>query len=368
MPDDVRRSKEDAGHAPAPPRPERPSFGDVAALTPRRLLRVVGLLGVVALVSVVGATLIGPVPVDLAAALSGLRRGDAASVDYLIVFETRLPRVLLAAVVGGSLGVVGTAFQALLRNPLACPHVLGVSGGAAVTGIAALILAGAGTMQTVATVPAAAFAGAVASTFLIHGLARVGGRVHPFSLLLVGVIFNAICAAVIMFVNALGDFYQSHGVLFWIMGNLSTQSYTLVAAVAVYSALGAAWLMIHAHHLNLLSLGDEGAAQLGVDVERTTREVFVAAALMVGVVVSVSGMISFVGLIVPHALRLVLGSDHRLILPASALGGAAFLVWADTAARTVLGPTELPVGVVTAVCGGPLFVWLLRRESRRMFQ
>ena len=171
-----------------------------------------------------------------------------------------------------------------------------------------------------------------------------------------------------MFVNALGDFYQSHGVLFWIMGNLSTQSYLLVGMIAAYASIGIGWLLMHAHELNLLSLGDEGAAQLGVDVDRTTRNVFIAAALIVGAVVSVSGMISFVGLIVPHCLRLVFGSDHRLILPASVLGGAIFLVWADTLARTILGATELPVGVVTAVCGGPVFVWLLRRESRRAFQ
>jgi iron complex transport system permease protein len=340
----------------------------VGVLTRARVAGVVATLGVVWLLSVVVATLIGPVRVDMAAALDGWWRGGTDTVDYLIVFETRLPRVLLASIVGASLGAVGAAFQALLRNPLASPHILGVSGGAAVAGIAALILGGVGTFTNTAIVPAAAFGGAVVSTFLIHSLARVGGRVHPFSLLLVGVIFNAVCAAVIMFVNALGDFYQSHGVLFWIMGNLSTQSYAVVGATAVYTTVGFAWLMTHAHRLNLLSLGDEGAEQLGVDVDRTTRHVFVAAGLMVGVVVAVSGMISFVGLIVPHTLRLVLGADHRLILPASAVGGAIFLVWADTVARTILAPTELPVGVVTAVCGGPVFVWLLRRENQKAFR
>ncbi len=340
----------------------------VHALTPARVLAYVAILGAACIGSVALATLVGPVPVSLATAARTWWHGEAAGIDYVIVFETRLPRVLLAGVVGGSLGVAGAAFQALLRNPLACPHVLGVSGGAAVAGITAIILGGAGALELITVVPVAAFGGAVASTFLIHALARVGGRVHPFSLLLVGVVFNAVCAAVIMFVNALGDFYQAHGVAFWIMGNLSTQRYVLVAAVAGYALVGIVWLLTHAHDLNLLSLGEEGAAQLGVDVRRTMRDVFVAAALMVGAVVSVSGMIGFVGLIVPHTLRLVLGSDHRVILPASALGGAIFLVWADTLARTLLGPTELPVGVVTAVCGGPVFVWLLRRENRRAFR
>jgi iron complex transport system permease protein len=339
-----------------------------SALTPRRVIVVMTALALVAGASVVAAVLIGPVAVDLPAAGRAWWSGERQSIDYLVIFETRLPRVLLAGVVGGSLAAAGAAFQALLRNPLACPHVLGVSGGAAVAGIAAIILGGTGAAHAAATVPAAAFAGAVVSIFSIHALARVGGRIHPFSLLLVGVVFNAVSAAAIMFVNALGDFYQSHGVVFWIMGNLSTQGYALVAAVAVYASVGIGWLLLNAHALNLLSLGDEGAALLGVDVGRTMRHVFVAAALLVGAVVSVSGMIGFVGLIVPHGLRLAFGSDHRLLLPASVAGGAIFLVWADTLARTVLAPTELPVGVITAVVGGPAFVLLLRRENRKAFQ
>ena len=339
-----------------------------AALTPARVVAVVGVLSAVWLASVVAATLTGPVAVDLRTALAALWSHRRTSVDYLILFEARLPRVLLASVVGGSLGAVGTAFQALLRNPLASPHILGVSGGAAVAGVAALILGAQATLLGTAAVPLAAFAGALASTFLIHNLARVGGRVHPFSLLLVGVVFNAVCAAVIMLVNALGDFYQSHGVLFWIMGNLSTQSYGLVGTTALYALAGSAWLTLHAQDLNLLSLGDEAALHLGVDVRRATNAVFFGAALMVGAAVAVSGMIGFVGLIVPHVLRLLLGSDHRVLLPASIVGGAIFLVWADTLARTMLGTTEIPVGVVTAILGGPVFVWLLRRESRRVFQ
>jgi iron complex transport system permease protein len=155
------------------------------------------------------------------------------------------------------------------------------------------------------------------------------------------------------------------GVLFWIMGSLSTQSYALVGVAALYSGLGLAWLVRHGQDLNLLAAGEEGAAQLGVDVERARRAVFVAASLLVGAAVSVAGMIGFVGLIVPHLLRLVLGPDHRLLIPASFLGGAIFLVWADALARTVLGPAELPVGVVTALAGGPFFVVLLRRHLGR---
>jgi iron complex transport system permease protein len=291
-----------------------------------------------------------------------LAPGGAATADYLILFRTRLPRVLLAAVVGGSLGVSGAALQGLLGNPLACPHLLGISAGAAVAGVLALV-AGAPALSPL--VPAAAFAGALAALALVVFCARAGGRTAPHTILLVGVVFNAIAAAALMLVNALVSYMQAHGVLFWIMGSLSTQSYALVGAGAAYGVAGLAWLLRHAHALNLLAAGEEGAAQLGVDVERTRRAVLVASSLLVGAAVSTSGMIGFVGLIVPHLVRLVLGPDHRLLLPASFLGGAAFLVWADALARLLLAPAELPVGVVTALAGGPFFLYLLRRSLAR---
>jgi iron complex transport system permease protein len=168
-----------------------------------------------------------------------------------------------------------------------------------------------------------------------------------------------------MLVNALASYAQAQGVLFWIMGSLSSQSYGLIAGVTLYALVGLGWLVMHGQDLNLLAAGEEGALQLGVDVERVRRAVFLASSLLVGAAVSVAGMIGFVGLIVPHLLRLVLGPDHRLLVPASFLAGAAFLVWADTLARTALAPVELPVGVVTALTGGPFFVYLLRRHLRR---
>jgi iron complex transport system permease protein len=309
--------------------------------------------------SIAAAALVGPVRASLWTAFAP---GGAGSPDYLILVRTRLPRVLLAAVVGGGLGVSGAALQGLLGNPLACPHLLGVSAGAAVAGVLALV-AGASPLSPV--VPGAAFAGALVTLVLVVASARANGRTTPHAILLVGVVFNALAAAALMLVNALASYMQAQGVLFWIMGSLSTQSYALVAAAAAYGLAGLAWLLAHAHALNLLAAGEEGAAQLGVDVERTRRGVFVAAALLVGAAVSTSGMIGFVGLIVPHVLRLVLGPDHRLLLPASFLGGAAFLVWADTLARVVLAPAELPVGVVTALTGGPFFLVLLHRDLRR---
>jgi iron complex transport system permease protein len=195
-------------------------------------------------------------------------------------------------------------------------------------------------------------------------VARTGGRTTPHALLLTGVVVNALAASLIMLVNAIASYRQAQGVLFWMMGALSTQSYGLVAVAGSYAAIGMAVLLRYTPALNLLAAGEESAASLGVEVERVRRAVFVASALLVGAAVSVSGMISFVGLIVPHVLRLLIGPDQRLLVPASFLGGATFLVVADTLARTVLGPAELPVGVVTALAGGPFFLVLLRRSLR----
>jgi len=299
--------------------------------------------------------LVGPVHASVRRALVA----GAATPDFVILFRTRLPRVLLAAVVGGSLGAAGAAFQALLGNALACPHLLGISGGAAVAGAVAFIV-GADPVSPV--IPLVAFAGALGTTVFVSLVARSGGRTTPHAVLLVGAVCNALAAAALMLANAIASYMQAQGVLFWIMGALSTQSYLLVGVAAAYALVGLVWLLRHAQDLNLRATGEEGALQLGVDVEAARRGVFVAASLLVGAAVSVSGMIGFVGLIVPHLLRLALGPDQRLLLPASFLGGAVFLVWADTAARTLLGPAEIPVGVVTAFLGGPFFLYLLRRS------
>jgi iron complex transport system permease protein len=326
-------------------------------LTPARLVGTTAVLAGLLVVSIAGAALVGPAQASLARALAP---DGVGTPDYVILFRTRVPRVLLGAVVGGALGTAGAALQGVLQNPLACPHVLGISAGAAVAGVLALVL-GAGS----ATVPLAAFAGGLGAIAVVFFTARAGGRTTPHAILLVGVVFNAVAAALLMLIEALASYTEMQGVLFWILGSLSTQSYALVGVAALYSGLGLAWLVRHGQDLNLLAAGEEGAAQLGVDVERARRAVFVAASLLVGAAVSVAGMIGFVGLIVPHLLRLVLGPDHRLLIPASFLGGAVFLVWADALARTVLGPVELPVGVVTALAGGPFFVILLRRHLTR---
>lgn len=325
----------------------------LAALT--LLLVAAGLLGVV----------VGPSPLGLSQVLTALL-GDDAGPAGDIVLRVRLPRVLLAGLVGASLAVAGVLFQALLRNPLADPFVLGVSGGAAVGGIAALSL-GASLGWGYSAVPPAAFAGAVLTTIVLYAVASQGGRVSGTHLLLTGVVFNAFASAVIVFLASLAGLTEGASIFLWLIGSLSATRIDVAGWVALFLLAGLATALPAARNLNLLALGEESAQQLGVDVGRQQRLLLVATSLMVGAAVSVAGLVGFVGLIIPHLLRLLLGPDHRLLLPASALGGATFLVLCDTAARTLLGGRELPVGAITALVGGPLFLVLLRRHHRRAF-
>jgi iron complex transport system permease protein len=281
-----------------------------------------------------------------------------------IVVGYRLPRVLLAAVAGAGLAAVGAAFQSVLRNPLAEPYILGVSGGSALgatlaiaVGLESVSLLGA------ATVPAVAFAGGLAATAVVWTLVRAG-RGGGASILLAGVVVNAIAGACITLIEAIAEPGRVQSLLFWLMGFLEVPSWWQLAFVTVYVAVGLAILFADAARMNVLALGDEAAESLGVDVRALERRTFFACAAVVGAIVSVTGLIGFVGLVVPQALRRVVGPDLRLVLPASALGGAATLVACDLLVR-VLEPyvhTALPVGALTALAGGPLFLVLLRRR------
>jgi iron complex transport system permease protein len=299
-------------------------------------------------------------PAEVWSALAGEAEGATAD----IVLRVRLPRVVLAALVGASLAVAGTLFQALLRNPLADPYILGVSGGAALGGIIVLALGGALGLGY-AAVPPAAFAGAILTILLLFAVSGGGGRLSPTTLLLTGVVFNAFASAAIVFLASLSGLVEGAGIFLWLIGNLSDARFEVAGWVAAFLALGLACALPLARGLNLLALGEEPAAQLGIDVEWVKRILLGATSLMVGAAVSVSGLIGFVGLIIPHLLRLLFGPDHRLLVPASALGGATFLVLCDTVARTLLVGRELPVGAITAIAGGPLFLILLRRHHAR---
>ncbi len=329
-------------------------------LTRGRLVTVLAALAVLLALTAVAAAGVGNVPLHWDRVLWGPER----NVDRVILFETRLPRILLAAIVGAALGLAGATLQGLLRNPLAEPHLIGVSGGAALGATIAIVVSGRMVLASMWLLPLAAAAGALVSVALLYRISLVHGRLQPHVLLLAGVVYNAFAGAFILFVNFLADFYQAQGLLSWLVGSVAGYGYDLVAPAAAYCALAGAWLCRHARGLDLLSLGEENAWQLGVDVDRVRRVAFLGSSLLVGAVVAVSGMIGFVGLIVPHTLRAILGADHRLLLPASALGGAIFLLLADTIARSAAAGVEIPVGVVTALTGGPFFLYLLRREQR----
>jgi iron complex transport system permease protein len=339
----------------------------VKVLDRRKMILVNGALLILLALSIVGCALLGPVRLDLSQALQNL-----ASADAEIFFRARLPRVLLGVAIGGGMATCGVVLQASLGNPLACPQMLGGSGGASLGGILGLIffphwllpIAG-GLFGEISWVPLSAFLGALLSMMLVYRFSLFHGRLHPYHLLLSGVIFNSFIAAVIMFLNSMVDFYQAQGLLFWLMGSLSTRAYLTIAFIWAYIVFGFLWLWAKGLSLNLITLGEEAAMQLGVETGALQRQVFVASSLMIGAMVSVSGMIGFIGLMVPHAMRLIVGGDHRLLLPASFLAGGIFLCWADTLARVMLAPAELPVGIITAFFGGPFFLFLLYREGRR---
>ena len=335
-------------------------------LTAPRLGLALGALGLLLLAAGFLAVGAGPSalsPGEVWAVLAGEQTsGPAAD----IVLRVRLPRVLLAIGVGASLAVAGALFQALLRNPLADPFVLGVSGGAALGGTLVLSL-GAGLGLGYAAVAPAAFAGAVLATLLLYGVAGTRGRLSATNLLLTGVVFNAFASAAIVFLASLAGLTETTTIFLWLIGSLEGARPEVAVSVALFLMLGLLAALPMARGLNLLALGDEAAQQLGVDVERQKKLVLFATSLMVGAAVSAAGLIGFVGLIIPHLLRLLLGPDHRLLIPAAALGGAAFLVLCDTLARSLLGGGDLPVGAITALAGGPLFLWLLRRHHMRAF-
>lgn len=313
------------------------------------------------LVVVLFAAGLGTESVSFARALS-----DSESVDHAILFQVRLPRIALSAIAGAGLAAVGVAFQALLRNPLAEPYILGVSGGAAL-GATIVIALGipVAALWASAMVPAAAMLGGIAATALVYLIARSGGEGSATSMLLAGVIVNAIASSLITFIKTLVSAAKAQDLLFWLMGFIDVPSTTTLLVVGLYVLAGCTVLVADAGRLNLLSLGDEPAQHLGVNVRGLERRIYLVASLVVGAIVSATGLIGFVGLVVPHALRRILGPDHRVLLPTSIVVGATMLVACDLGARAAfrwLG-TEPPVGAVTALIGGPLFLLLLRRRA-----
>lgn len=341
-------------------------------LTLARLLLRCGILAALLFAVVVVALKLGAVQVslyglgkDLISVL--LHRTSTLSSDYgMIVLDIRLPRILLGVVVGASLSVAGASFQALLRNPLADPYVLGVSSGAALGAIVALIAESHLNLSPEIAgliTPIGAFIGAALTIAAVFFLGRRDGQIDSTTLLLGGIITASFLSAVIMFLMTTLSGNNLRGTAFWLMGDLSTpQPRSLLYFLCLGFIIAAGAIYTTASDLNLLLAGEKEAMHLGVDVPRVRIVVYIAASILTGLAVAVSGVIGYVGLLVPHVMRLIFGSDHRMLLPASALGGAIALVIADTLARTVASPTELSVGAMTAMAGAPLFIYLLRRS------
>src|SRR3954470_4544167 len=288
----------------------------------------------------------------------------ADNIDAQIFFVARLPRVLAAALVGSAMAMAGAVFQALLRNPLASPDTLGVSAGASLGAMLAITFNADFSLLGVSAVPVASFAGSFGALSSVYGLSTV--RRHGTStlvLLLAGVTLTALLSAVIAFVQYLADFTQTFRNVRWLMGSLDVASYAPIVAALVPMAISWAGFATLPRVLDLISVGAESAAARGVNLERTERIALVSASLATGAAVSLAGPVAFIGIIVPHLVRLIVGADHRLVLPASALFGATLLIACDVVARTIMAPLELPVGIVTALVGAPVFLWLLFRRA-----
>jgi len=332
-------------------------------VTLRKTVLAISCLSVALFLVVLVASLVGseklPADRSICALVSlGTQHCGLSADQFDILFQIRLPRILLAAAVGGSLATAGASYQALLRNPLAEPYLLGVSNGAAVGTMLALVFFG----QFEWSRPLMAFVGALIATFAVYRLARGKVGATPERLILAGVIVTTFLSSVIVFVTTLMDATRIRSFTFWLLGDLSGASKGLLPVALGIAVAGAFVLTLNARSLNLLMLGERDAFDLGVEVSRVRVVVFIVASLLVGSSVAASGSVGYVGLVVPHLARLSLGSDNRITIPSAALGGALFVIIADTVARTVIAPRELPVGAITALIGAPLFIYLLKRD------
>jgi len=294
--------------------------------------------------------------------LHKLKGQSLPTTEAAIIFSIRIPRVILGFMVGGALSLAGVMLQAMFRNPLVEPYTMGISGGA---GLAVSVFVVFGFSANLG-LPLAGFIGAVLAIFLVYIIGKRYGAINIMGLLLTGVMFSFICSSLIMLIMSLAKADEAHSILFWIMGNLGENDPSLVRFVSLVIPFGALLSFLKAWDLNALSLGDEEAFHLGVDVTRTKRQLFILASFMTGIAVSVSGIIGFVGLVVPHFMRMVVGTDHRILMPASFLLGGIFLTLCDTVARTALAPVELPVGVITGLIGGIIFLYFVTRNTKKI--
>jgi len=340
----------------------------------KRLILILSILGGGLIISLLIASAFGsaniPLPDVLKMALNKTAifsfTPNWGATDEMIIFQVRLPRVIGSALVGAALATAGVLFQGLLRNPMADPYIIGTSAGAALGATIAMILPINMVFLGFGLVPAAAFCGALGTVILVYNLAKTGGKTPIISMLLAGFVVSSLLAAVISFLTSIGDRLglPLHSVYSFLMGAISVTSWQQIAVIAPLVIGGIIGAYFFTLKLNAFSLGEESAAYLGINVERDKILILALGSLLTAAAVSISGLIGFVGLVVPHATRLSLGPDHRLLLPASALAGAIFLVIADLLARILLAPVQIPVGIITALIGAPFFIYLLRNTRR----
>ncbi len=350
--------------------------GAIPIRFPRRRRRVYAILGLLIVfgVMVALATTAGSVQIPFLTTcrvlLSQLPLVNIAhnwpSATETIILDIRLPRVILAGLVGAALAIAGASYQGLFRNPLADPYLIGAAQGASLGAVIGFLLPFDWQNAGFGIIPLLAFTGALFSVAVVYSLARVGKTLPMTTLILAGVALGALWGSIVSYlIITSGD--KIHGIVFWLMGSFSLSEWSEVRIVLPYVAVGAAIILIYARSLNVMQLDEEQAQQLGINVEKVKLILLAAATLITAAAVSFVGIIGFVGIIIPHAVRLVWGPDYRSLLPLSILSGAIFLILADLVARTILAPTEVPIGVITAICGAPFFLYLLRRRKRAVF-
>lgn len=341
-------------------------------ITSKKIRRWIGWL-IVLMILLLGISFlsltIGPVRIPLTKSISLLAQKLFFWKSYplentpaaVILFKIRVPRLILGIVVGAALSSAGVILQGMFRNPLVEPYTLGISGGAAAAVGLVIVTGLSGTFPQI--IPLAGFAGAIGATVLVYFIASSGGRLTIPTLLLTGVIVSFLSSSLIMLLMSLAKGEELHGIMFWIMGNLQETNLSFIIIVSFILLTGIFISFLFARDLNALVLGEEEATHLGIEVERTKKILFILASLLTGVAVSASGVIGFVGLMIPHLIRGVIDADHRFLLPASAIFGASFLVGADLIARTIISPRELPVGVITGIIGGIVFIYIIRKRK-----
>ena len=335
-------------------------------LTSRKLAIKVSFCLVVLAVVMCLCALVGTQKVSLARVFTGPGEAPGQNIDYEIFVGVRLPRVILAALVGAALASCGVVLQAILRNPLADPYILGISSGAGLGAIIAVLSGITWSFWGGSPIAVFAFIGALITVWLVWYIGHFAGKSQVTGLLLAGVVINAFFSAVIMFLTSIAKSEQVYSTIFWLMGNITEKSLSVLWVSAGCILAGIIALFSICHRLNVLTFGEEEAKGLGVDIAKTKIIAFAFAAFITAIAVSLSGLIGFVGLIIPHGVRLVFGPDHRQLLPVSAIIGSIFLVVADTLARIIIAPAQLPVGVITAIAGGPFFLILLAKYSRKV--